>query len=229
MPRSFSVRLLPGVLLPAAVLAFSVLMCTKVVPYLSFARGTGFLSTKTDAVLDNPVFLTGFYVHITSSLWVMVSGALQFTPSLSAQFPRLHRQLGKLYVFSILLLAAPSGLVLACYANGGLSAKVGFVVQCIVWWLATYAAFREAVARQWLPHVEWMMRSLAVTLAAMSLRLESYGMYYWLHTKPIETYLTVTWLSWTGNLLLAEILIRAGVARSLLKQFYRTPKTHSVV
>jgi hypothetical protein len=98
-----------------------------------------------------------------------------------------------------------------------------------VWWLTTYAAFREAVARQWLPHVEWMMRSFAVTLAAMSLRLESYGMYYWLHTKPIETYLTVTWLSWTGNLLLTEILIRAGVAKSLLRKFYRSTKTHAVV
>jgi hypothetical protein len=229
MSNPFSARLLPAVLLPAAVLAFSVLMFTKVVPYFSFARAIGFLSTKTDQVLDNPVFLAGFYVHITSSLWVMVSGALQFTPLLSARFPKLHRQLGKLYVLSILLLAAPSGLVLAFFANGGLPAKVGFALQCLVWWLTTYAAFREAVARQWLPHVEWMMRSFAVTLAAMSLRLESYGMYYWLHTKPIETYLTVTWLSWTGNLLLTEILIRAGVAKSLLRKFYRSTKTPAVV
>lgn len=229
MSNSSLVRRMPGVLLPAAVLAFSVLMCTKVFPYLSFARTTGFLSTKTDAVLDNPWFLTAFYVHITSSLWVMVSGALQFVPVLSARFPKLHRRLGKLYVLLILLLAAPSGLVLAVFANGGLPAQVGFVVQCLIWWLSTYAAFREAVSRQWLPHVEWMMRSLAVTLAAMSLRLESYGMYYWLHTKPIETYLTVTWLSWTGNLLFTEILIRAGVAKSLLRSFHRSLKTPSVV
>jgi hypothetical protein len=229
MSNPFSPRLLAGVLLPAAVLAFSALMFTKVTPYFSFARATGFLSTKTDPVLDNPVFLAAFYVHITSSLWVMVSGALQFVPLLSARFPELHRRLGKLYVLSILLLAAPSGLVLAFFANGGLPAKAGFVLQCLVWWLTTYAAFREAVARQWLPHVEWMMRSLAVTLAAMSLRLESYGMYYWLHTKPIETYLTVVWLSWTGNLLLTEVLIRAGAAKSLLQTFYRSTKTRSAV
>ncbi|MBD0258855.1 MAG: DUF2306 domain-containing protein [Cytophagales bacterium] len=229
MPTTSLVRRLPGVLLPAAVLAFSVLMFTKVVPYLSFARGIGFLSTKTDRVLDNPWFLTAFYVHITSSLWVMGSGALQFVPLLSARFPKLHRQLGKLYVGSVLLLAAPSGLVLAFFANGGLPAQAGFVLQCLVWWLTTYVAFREAAARQWLPHVEWMMRSLAVTLAAMSLRLESYALYYGLHTKPIETYLTVTWLSWTGNLLLTEILIRAGVARSLLRKFYGSPKTPAAV
>ncbi len=228
MPRTSPVRRLSGVLLPAAVLAFSVLMFTKVVPYLSFARGIGFLSTKTDRVLDNSWFLTAFYVHITSSLWVMVSGALQFVPLLSAWFPKLHRQLGKLYVGSILLLAAPSGLVLAFFANGGLPAQAGFVLQCLVWWFTTFVAFREATARQWLPHVEWMMRSLAVTLAAMSLRLESYALYYGLHTKPIETYLTVTWLSWTGNLLLTEVLIRAGVARSLLRKFYPAPKTPAV-
>jgi hypothetical protein len=74
-----------------------------------------------------------------------------------------------------------------------------------------------------------MMRSLAVTLAAMSLRLESYALYYGLHTKPIETYLTVTWLSWTGNLLLTEVLIRAGVARSLLRKFHRSPKIPAAV
>jgi hypothetical protein len=229
MPRTSPVRRLSGVLLPAAVLAFSVLMFTKVVPYLSFTRGIGFLSTKTDRVLDNSWFLTAFYVHITSSLWVMVSGALQFVPLLSARFPKLHRQLGKLYVGSILLLAAPSGLVLAFFANGGLPAQAGFVLQCLVWWLTTFVAFREATARQWLPHVEWMMRSLAVTLAAMSLRLESYALYYGLHTKPIETYLTVTWLSWTGNLLLTEVLIRAGVARSLLRKFHRSPKIPAAV
>jgi hypothetical protein len=228
MPQKYLVRL-PGVILLVSVLAFSVLMLTKVVPYLSLARGVHFLSTKTDSVLDNPVFLSAFFGHITSSLWVMVSGALQFMPFLLQRYPSLHRKLGKLYVLSILLLAAPSGLILAFFANGGLPAKVGFTLQCFIWWLTTYAAFREAVAKQWLGHVEWMMRSFAVTLAAMSLRLESYAMYYFLHTKPVETYLTVTWLSWTGNLLVTEILIRAGIAKSLLKRVYSSKEIPSVV
>jgi hypothetical protein len=205
-----------GALLLAGAFAFSVLMLTKVVPYFSFQRGIHFLSTKTDRVLDNPYFMAGFYVHITSSLWVMAGGVFQFVPALFRRKPAWHRLMGKVYVLSVLLLAAPSGLVLAFFANGGLPAKVGFALQCVVWWLVTFAAWQEIRNRRWLPHTEWMIRSYAVTLAAVSLRTESYVMYYFLGTKPIETYLTVTWLSWTGNLLVAEILIRFGAAKRLL-------------
>jgi hypothetical protein len=90
-------------------------------------------------------------------------------------------------------------------------------MQCIVWWLSTLLAWQEIHKRQWLSHIEWMIRSYAITLAAMSLRLESYWLYYFMGTKPIETYLTVTWLSWTGNLLIAEIMIRMGAGKLLLK------------
>ena len=217
MIKAVSWKPLLFTLFGATVLAFSVLMLTKVLPYFSFERGLLFLSTKTDKVLDNLLFLTGFYVHITSSLWVMAGGIFQFIPALYHSKPILHRNIGKLYVLSVLLLAVPSGLILPFYANGGLPSKVGFTMPCIVWWLSTLLAWQEIYKRQWLSHIEWMIRSYAITLAAMSLRIESYWLYYFMGTKPIETYLTVTWLSWTGNLLIAEILIRLGVARSLLK------------
>lgn len=210
---------LVGFLLLAGILVFSVLMLTKVIPYFSFQRGIDFLSTKPERVLDNPYFLAGFYVHITSSLWVMAGGVFQFVPALFYRKPAWHRNLGKVYIASILLLAAPSGLVLAWFANGGLAAKVGFSMQCIIWWLTTYMAWQEIMKGRWVSHVEWMIRSYAITLAAVSLRTESYLMYYFLHTKPIETYLTVTWLSWTGNLLLAEILIHKRLATHLIQRF----------
>ena len=217
--KLFSPLSLLGVLLVVGIFAFSVLILSKIWPYLSFERGIHFLSTKTDRVLDNPYFLAGFYIHITSSLWVMAGGILQFIPAVFRKKPAFHRWTGKLYVFSVLFLAAPSGLVLAFFANGGLPAKVGFSLQCVVWWLTTFIAWREIMQGKWTLHAEWMIRSYAITLAAVSLRTESYLMYYLLGTKPIETYLTVTWLSWTGNLLLAEMLIRQGVAKKLVSSF----------
>lgn len=207
------------------VLLFTGLMLTKVVPYLSFEPGIDFLTTKSEETNADGLFRLGFYVHITSSLWVMATGLVQFFPRLWARRRGLHRTLGKVYVASILALAAPSGLILALYANGGLVAKVGFTLQCIVWWLSTWQAYRTARQRQWQAHTDWMLRSYLVTLAAMSLRLESFGMFYLLHTKPIETYLTVTWLSWTGNLVLAEVLIQAGLTRRLLRVALAAPVT----
>ncbi|RSK45060.1 DUF2306 domain-containing protein [Hymenobacter rigui] len=211
-----------------AVAAFSLRMLTMVLPYLGFEKGILFLTTKSEATNDNPWFRVGFYVHITSSWWVLVLGLLQLVPAVYRRWPRLHRRLGQVYVASILALAAPSGLVLALYANGGLPAKVGFTLQCVVWWLVTWQAYRTARQRRWLLHSEWMLRAYAVTLAAMSLRLESYGLHYFFQTRPIETYLTVVWLSWVGNLLLAEVLVQAGLGRWYLRAFgpAAVPKVH---
>lgn len=206
-------------LLLLAVAAFSLRMLMMVWPYLGLEKGILFLTTKSEAVNDNPWFRTGFYVHITSSWWVMVTGLLQLVPALYRRRPALHRRLGQVYVASILILAAPSGLVLATFSNGGLPAKVGFTLQCLVWWLATWKAYRAARRRRWLLHAEWMLRAYAVTLAAMSLRLESFGMHYFFQTRPLETYLTVVWLSWVGNLLLTELLVQAGVGRWYLRSF----------
>lgn len=199
-----------------AILVFTLIMLTKVLPYMTFEKAINFLGTKTDEVLDKQHFIWSFYIHITSSLFVMGGGVFQFFPILIKNYPRLHRNIGKMYVFFILILAAPSGLVLATYANGGLAARVGFSLQCIVWWTVTYLAWNEIMKRRYESHANMMIRSFAVTLAAMSLRTESYVMYYWFGTKPIETYLTVTWLSWVGNLLLAEVLIFNGLGKKIV-------------
>ncbi|UOQ71240.1 DUF2306 domain-containing protein [Hymenobacter cellulosilyticus] len=225
MLSSFTIPRLLQWLAGAAVACFTILMGTKVWPYLSFEPGINFLTTKSEVTNSRGLFRLGFYVHITSSMWVLAAGLAQFFPRLFQGRTALHRNLGKLYVFSVLALAAPSGLILASFANGGLVAKVGFTLQCLVWWLGTWQAYRLARQRRWEQHTEWMIRSFAVTLAAMSLRTESYVLFYVFGTKPIETYLTVTWLSWTGNLVLAEVVIQAGAARRLLRSFHAAPAT----
>lgn len=200
----------------AIVALFSLLMLTKITPYFPTYLPIEFLTTKTDETLSKQPFKWAFYIHITSSWWVMLTGLTQFVPSIIHTKPHWHRLSGKIYVFSILALSAPSGLILAIYANGGLPAKVGFSMQCLVWWSITFLAWQAIKQKKWLPHTQLMIRSYAVTLAAMSLRIGSYIMIYYLGTKPIETYLTVTWLSWTGNLLIAELLIQIGLAKMLV-------------
>jgi hypothetical protein len=202
-----------GYLFAAWILIFTGIMVTKVLPYLSFERAINFLGTKPDHVLDRNYFMVAFYIHITTSVLAIGGGIFQFFPKILRGYPKVHRLIGKIYIGSILLFAAPSGLVLAAFANGGLAAKVGFTLQCFVWWFTTYAAWHEVMKQRFLQHSEMMLRSYAVTIAAMSLRTESYFMVYVFETKPIETYLTVTWLSWVGNLLIAETLIYFGLAK----------------
>jgi len=214
-------RKLPLLLATLLIGAFAALMLTKTLPYYSFEKGIHFLTTKSDETNDNPWFRLGFYVHITTSLVVLVLGLLQWLPVVARGGPRLHRWLGYGYVGGILGLAAPSGLILARFANGGLVAQVGFTLQGVVWWLTTWLAYRAARQRQWPRHVQWQVRSYAVTLAALALRGESYVMFYAFHTKPIETYLTVTWLSWVGNLIIAEMLLEVGLGRYFLQELLK--------
>jgi hypothetical protein len=212
------IRWMGVILCTLAVLGFTGVMAENVFPYFRFEYAVGFLGTKTDVVLHKVPFQWAFYTHISSSLVVLLLGPWQFFPGILRRFPRFHRVSGYLYVGLILGVAAPSGWILGWYANGGLPAKVGFVLQSTVWWVVTFLALLEIKQQRYLRHTQMMIRSFAVTLAAMSLRTESYAMYYFLGTKPIETYVTVTWFSWVGNLLIAEVLIYAGLAGRLIKK-----------
>lgn len=205
-----------GYAFAAAVIGFTGIMLTKILPYMTFERAINFLGTKSDAVLDRTYFMVAFYVHITSSVLAILGGIFQFFPKILRGYPKVHIFTGKIYIASILLLAAPSGLVLAAFANGGLPAKVGFALQCLAWWGLTYAAWQAIMERNLEKHAAMMIRSYAVTLAAMSLRTESYALVYFWETKPMETYLTVTWLSWVGNFFIAELLIYFGMAKKMV-------------
>ena len=208
---------LPLLLLTLVGVVFFFVMTQNTIPYFDFAPRKGFLGTKTFMVTSNLIFRIGFYVHISSALIVWLVGIPQFLPRIIDKYPKWHRNLGKIYVFGVLVFAAPSGLILAKFANGGLSAQVGFTLQCLVWWFLTFKAFWFIKKGDISQHLRYMIRSLAVTYAAFSLRTESYIMYQFLGTKPIETYLTVVWLSWVGNLFLAEILLLTKIERYYIK------------
>jgi hypothetical protein len=206
-----------------AVLYFSGVMVTKILPYLQFQHAYSFLGTKSDEVLHKTHYQWAFYLHIVSSAFVIIVGIFQFSIHLFYWRPNWHKILGKIYVGGILLFAAPSGMLIGVYANGGLSGKVGFVLQSITWWVLTYWAWVAITEKKHLQHIQMMLRSYALTLAAMSLRTQSFLMFYFFETKPFETYQTVTWLSWVGNLLFIELLIHYGLAQQLLKEMKDLP------
>lgn len=195
--------------------AFAWIMASNTIPYLVFDLRHGFLGTKTIKTVESIPFLFSFYLHIISSLFVWIIGFVILLPVFFKRI-NLHRFLGKLYVLLLLCIAAPSGLGLSFFANGGLSAKVAFFLQSFIWAFFTAKALYFIQKKQIAPHLRWMLRSLAVTWAAFSLRGESFLMIKYLNTAPIETYLTVVWLSWLGNILIMEFLLLLGIERFFL-------------
>ena len=57
-------------------------------------------------------------------------------------------------------------------------------------------------------HRKWMMRSYALTLSAITLRLWKWGIVKVFEPRPMDVYRVVAWLGWVLNALVAEYIIR---------------------
>lgn len=198
-------------LFTAVVLYTSWLMLLLSLPYTSFGRYVDFLMTK-QLVYHIRHWRVSFYVHVFTSIIVLVTGVLQFSNYLLKKFPGLHRRSGKIYVLVVLAFSGPSGLVMGFYANGGLPARISFVFLASLWLLTTYMGWRYALQRRWRLHTAMMVRSYALTLSAISLRFYAFliGIFH-IPLRPVPAYILISWLSWTLNLLVAEAIIRWGL------------------
>lgn len=191
----------------AALAVFTVLMIRLSWPYTSFRYDVDFLLTK-QRIIHLFHWRTAFYIHVFLSWLALLAGFTQFLPQRSAFWRALHKRVGYIYVADIVFFAAPSGLIMAFYANGGVAAKLSFVVLSCLWWLCTFVAYRHALKKKFDQHRKWMIRSYALTLSAITLRLLAIVLPALVHLSGREEYTLMAWLSWMINLLVAEVIIR---------------------
>jgi hypothetical protein len=144
-------------------------------------------------------------LHIVTSAVALAAGALQFSARVRATAIESHRWVGRLYVIGVLL-GGLSGLVLATRAQGGLPARVGFAFLAVLWLGTTTMGFVRIRAGRVADHRPWMIRSYALVLAAVTLRI--YMPLSAIAGLPFESaYPAVAWLCWVPNLIVAEWLI----------------------
>jgi hypothetical protein len=185
-------------------------------PYTAMKPGIDFLATK-QRVYHIPYWRTSFYLHVFTSLFALLAGLSQFNRKLLWKRPKVHRTVGLLYWVVVLFIASPTGFIMAIHANGGLPARTSFVMLSLLWFATTLLAMIAIKNKQWELHGEWMLRSYALTLSAITLRF--YALLFDLfqvHARPQEVYITIAWLSWVPNLIIAEVLIKKGFVKQLL-------------
>lgn len=196
------------ILFVGGILFASLLLIRLSIPYTSFDPYTDFLLTK-QLVYHIRYWRVSFYVHVFVSSIVMITGLLQCSWYLIKKYPGLHRRSGILYAVVVLCFSGPSGLVMSFYANGGWPARISFILLSLLWIGTTAMGWYYARRRQWMSHGAMMLRSYALTLSAVSLRLYAYLIdIFNIPIRPVATYILIAWLSWTINLLIAELLIR---------------------
>ena len=136
---------------------------------------------------------------------VLIAGAFQFSRRLRKNHLNVHRWCGRVYVGGVLI-SGLAGLYMAFSATGGIVARFGFGLLAVVWLLSTGLAFANILNRHVLQHQQWMIRSYALCLGAVTLRL--YIPLFAMNGIPFDqAYPAIAWLAWVPNLVIAEWLV----------------------
>lgn len=157
-------------------------------------------------ILDNAYTRLGVLtVHAGAASIALLVGPFQFLAGLRARRPGLHRWTGRTYVLACLV-GGLSGAVLAFGVKTGIASTIGFGGLALSWlattWLAYDAARRGAIAE----HRRWMIRSFALTFAAVTLRL--YLPLAFVSPWGYDaTYRVISFACWIPNILIAEAML----------------------
>jgi uncharacterized membrane protein len=175
--------------------------------YFSFRSDVNFLLEKQD-VVHHPIWRTAFYLHIAGGMLSLAIGPFQFLRGFRNRFLKAHRALGKTYAAAILFVGAPTGLYMAFYAEGGLPSSIGFSCMSLAWLFVTWRAVDSARKRDIAAHRLWMVRSYALTFAAVTLRIYVPLMSELALLSAQAVIISSAWVSWLFNLAVAEALLR---------------------
>ena len=145
-------------------------------------------------------------LHIAGGMGALLAGPWQFSEKLRARAINLHRWLGRFYLLEVGL-GSIAGFAMATVSEEGLPTHLGFGVLAVLWFFTGLQAYRMVRSGNIEAHRHWMIRNLALTLAAVTLRNYLPLMLFALHWSFHTSYIIVSWLCWVPNLLIAEWMV----------------------
>jgi hypothetical protein len=186
-----------------------------VAAYATFLVVTNFVHVPREVASNGFFSEHGLRIHIAASAVALALGPFQFLRSLRASAPWLHRFMGRFYVAACMFGGLAGGAI-AMYSTSGPIAGAGFFALAVLWLFMTGRAFSAVLHRDFAAHERWMIRSFALTLAAVTLRIYlpiGVALNNGEFTLP---YTIIAWACWIPNLIAAEIFLarRAKGAQS---------------
>ncbi len=145
---------------------------------------------------------TGFLLHIGAASFALLFGGYQILPGMRKRHLKLHRWIGRLYALTVLIGGA-SGLFIAFNIDGAVGI-IGFALLAVLWLFTTAKAILYARAKNIAVHRIWMIRSFALTFAAVTLRLQLALFMFGLHMPYEQVYPILAWSCWVPNILFAQ-------------------------
>lgn len=158
------------------------------------------------SISGNAMARPWLWVHAGFGATSLLVGPWQFLPRLRARWPQVHRWIGRIYVFAVVV-GGVAGLLLASGTTAGPIARAGFGLLSIISVGLALNGLRLAMTGRYAEHREWMVRSFAVIFGAVLLRVylpaaEVMGINF------MTAYRAISWLAWVPNLVVAELYLR---------------------
>ncbi|SHH00616.1 DUF2306 domain-containing protein [Pedobacter caeni] len=192
--------------------AATFLMLKGIIRYYPLDDHIGFLQFKQDFIHITH-WKIAFYIHVFTIIFALLAGFTQFSTSLLKEYRSIHKIMGKIYVYDILLINFPAALIMAVYANSLLPGKLAFLTLDCLWFLFTLKAVLEIKKGNIRQHREYMIRSYALTLSAVTLRVWKMVLMGFAEIDLLHLYMINAWLGFIPNLLFAEWLIKRNRKR----------------
>jgi uncharacterized membrane protein len=146
-------------------------------------------------------------LHIAGGIGALLAGPWQFSQRLRARALNFHRWMGRFYLLEVGL-GSIAGFAMALVSEQGFPTHFGFGILAVLWFFTGLQAYRLVRRGNIEAHRQWMIRNYALSLAAVTLRLYIPFLLAVLHWPFPRTYITVSWLCWIPNLLIAEWMVR---------------------
>lgn len=161
----------------------------------------GFLIGKE--VLFSGPYKWAFYAHIISAPIALFAGTIQAFVRLEKKHPNAHKAFGLAFLSSVII-AAPSGFIMAFSAIGGWLSTSSFILLSTLWFVFALRGFwfiQRGVNRK---HRQFMTRAYVLTLSAVFLRLWSFICVHYLDWYGDSMYIFIAWASWLPFLAIYE-------------------------
>ncbi|EFK34386.1 Predicted membrane protein (DUF2306) [Chryseobacterium gleum] len=204
--KSLGIKILKAAAL-FLIFIFSILILKVILQYTSFDKNTGFLAFKQQ-VVNNPYWMAFFYVHIFSITFCLLAGLTQFSGRILAESKSLHRIIGRIYVYNILIINVPACFVLGLFSNGGFIGITGFLIQDVLWMYFTIAAVISVKKGNVSRHKMYMTLSYAVTTTAITFRIIKNLLYNETRHDYELFYGLNVWAALFINLFIAYIILK---------------------
>ena len=185
--------------------AFSLLLVYNTIPYFSFSKDFSFIEERSFLFQDS-FYNSCFYIHIAAGSLCILTALIQFSRYILRKSKAIHRISGKIYVFVVLFLGAPTGLYMSFFAKGSFWERSLFLFMAGWWFLTTLYGLSTIHKKNIIAHKVWMMRSYAMAMTAVTFRVY-HIIFYLLDWGHLENYELSLWISVVGNMLFVEWII----------------------